>query len=132
MYEPNEDEIPGQAKLRHLFGETLLAIQTLFADISKTDRWSNRADFYSLFVGLGSLLDKNELPKGAKLRTMRTDLETFAADVSACLEDGQTSNVISGVRKYARAIEKGSNDKARRLARHEAIVGLVKPFLTER
>jgi hypothetical protein len=131
MYEPNEDEIPGQAKLRHLFGETLLAIQTLFEDISNTDRWSNRADFYSLFVSLGSLLDKNELPKGAKLKSLRTALEKFAAEVSANLEN-PNSTASTTVRKYARAIEKGSNDKARRSVRHEVMLGLVKPFLRER
>jgi len=128
MYEPNEDEIPGQAKLRHLFGDTLAAIQNLFDDISEVDRWSNRADFYSLFVSLGSLLDKNTLskPKGA-----RAALEKFAAEVSANLEDPNAA-ASAQVRKYARAIEKGSNDKARRAVRHDVLVRLLKPFVKKK
>ena len=131
MYEPNEDEIPGQAKLRHVFGETLASVQALFGDISKAERWSNRADFYSLFVGLGSLLEKSELPKGTKLKSLRKALEKFATDVSTNLES-PNSTASASVKKFARAIEKGSNDKARRLVRHEVIVRLIKPFLKGR
>lgn len=129
MYEANEDEIPGQAKLKHLFDETLLAIKGIFPDISEVDRWSNRADFYSLFVALGSQLDKQALPKAVK--SMRTALEKFAAEVNTSLE---SPNAIVGTaaRKYARAIEKGSNDKARRSARHEVLVKLLEPFLKKR
>jgi hypothetical protein len=63
MYEANEDEIPGQAKIKHLFDEMLLTIKGICPDISQVDRWSNRTDFYSLFVALGSQLDKQTMPK---------------------------------------------------------------------
>jgi len=129
MYEANEDEIPGQAKLRHLFNETLLAISGIFPDISQVDRWSNRADFYSLFVALGSQLDKMTLPKSVK--SIRTELEKFASDVTASLEKPNAA-VSSSAKKYARAIEKGSNDKARRSIRHEILVNLMTPNLKKR
>ena len=128
MYEPNEDEIPGQAKLKHQFDQTLLAIKSIFPEISDTDRWSNRADFYSLFVALGSLLDKMTL---SKPKAARNALEKFATEVSANIEN-PNSSASSAVRKYARAIEKGSNDKARRLARHEVLLKLVTPFLKKK
>ncbi len=128
-YEAYEDEIPGQAKLKHLFDETLLAIKGIFPDISKVDRWSNRADFYSLFVALGSQLDKLALPKAIK--PIRAVLETFATDVTKSLDD-TTATVSIAARKYARAIEKGSNDKARRSVRHEVLVKLTAPFLRKR
>jgi hypothetical protein len=129
MYEAYEDEIPGEAKLKHLFDETLLAIKAIFPDISEVDRWSNRADFYTLFVALGSQLDKLAVPKAVK--PMRTALEKFATDVSTSLET-QTATVSSAARRYARAIEKGSNDKARRSVRHEVLVNLMTLYLKKR
>jgi Protein of unknown function DUF262 len=126
MYEGNEDEIPGQAKLRHRFDQALLAVKSVFPDISKVDRWSNRADFYSLFTALGSLLDKHAMPKTTK--ALGAALEKFATDVDKSLENASAS-VGTGPRRYARAIEKGSNDKARRAVRHEVLVGLLTPFL---
>jgi Type III restriction enzyme, res subunit len=129
MYEVYEEEIPGQAKLKHLFDETLLAIRTIFPDISKVDRWSNRADFYSLFVMLGSLLDKLALPRA--LKPMRTALEKFALDVNKSLENPNVA-VGAEAKRYARAIEKGSNDKARRSVRHEILHNLITPYLKKR
>ena len=129
MYEINEDEIPGQAKLRHLFDETLLAVRAVFPDISEAGRWSNRADFYSLFVALGSLLDKMILPKAVK--SMRTALENFAREVDKSLKN-PNATVSARAKRYARAIEKGSNDKARRSVRHDVLVGLMTPFLKKK
>lgn len=129
MYEGNEDEFPGQAKIRHRFDETLLAVKSAFPDISEVDRWSNRADFYSLFVALGSLLDKQAMPKAVK--PMVAALKDFAADVDKSLKNANAA-VSAGAKRYARAIEKGSNDKARRSVRHEVLVKLVIPFLKKK
>jgi hypothetical protein len=128
MYEPHEDEIPGQAKLKHRFDATLLAIKTIFPAISEVDRWSNRADFYSLFVALGALLDKNEMPKNTK--SVAAALEKFAAEVSKSLEVPTAGSAAA--KKYARAIEKGVNDKARRSVRHEVLTTLIAPFLKKK
>lgn len=129
MYEGNEDEIPGQAKLRHRFDETLRAVKVLFPDISMVDRWSNRADFYSLFIALGALLEGYSVPKTVK--PMVTALEKFASDVDKSLEHPNAA-VSAGAKKYARAIEKGSNDKARRSVRHEVLIQLLSKFLKEK
>jgi hypothetical protein len=128
MYEGNEDEIPGQAKLKHRFDATLHAIQSIFPDISAVDRWSNRADFYSLFVALASQLDKNDMPKATK--TMTAALKKLAAEVDRSLETPTAGSAAA--KKYARAIEKGSNDKARRSARHEVLTTLIAPFLKKK
>src|SRR5581483_3872711 len=122
MYEPFEDEVPGEAKLRRQFGETLKAIQTIFPEISEVPRWGNRADFYSLFVALGSLLADHSLPKAT--RKIRNSLVEFASQVDSALES-PAANVGRAAKKYARAIEKGSNDKARRTDRHETIIDII-------
>ena len=36
------------------------------------------------------------------------------------------------IRSYARAVEKGSNERARRTDRHEALVHVAQPFFKER
>jgi hypothetical protein len=55
----------------------------------------------------------------------------FASEVSKSLENPNAS-VSAGAKKYAHAIEKGSNDKARRLVRHEVVVELLTPHLKKR
>jgi hypothetical protein len=127
QYEQYEDEIPGQAKLNHLFNETLETISTLFPDLSKATRWGNRADFYSLFQALGSLLKTQDL-KPARKKAFAKALTTFAEAVDKSLAN-PTAAVTAAAKKYARAIEKGSNDKARRADRHNALVGIIKPFM---
>jgi hypothetical protein len=92
------------------------------------DRWSNRADFYGLFVALGVLLDKNEMPKSTK--AVATALENFAAEVDKSLETPAAGTAQA--KKYARAIEKGVNDKARRSARHEVLTTLIAPLLKKK
>ena len=128
-YEQYEDEFPEQSRVKRVFARGKSLIERLFPNISDT-RWGNRADFYSLFVALGSLLEKHDLAK-SKEKELRDRLLKFAADVSKRLED-PTAPTSAPVREYARAIEKGSNDKARRTDRHEALVGIIAPILTEK
>jgi Protein of unknown function DUF262 len=125
-YEQYEDEIPGQAKLVRQFEDALDHIQNLFPDISEVPRWGNRADFYSLFVAVGTAIQKASI-KGQK--RLAKELIGFADDVSAQVDDA-TSSASKLAKQYARAIEKGSNDKARRLDRHEALLAVMKPYLT--
>jgi hypothetical protein len=127
QYEQYEDEIPGQAKLESLFDRTLKAVEDIFPDLSLAPRWSNRADFYSLFEALGASLSTHDLK--AQKKPIAKALIDFATAVDKALE---TPSGSADVKKYARAIEKGSNDKARRADRHDALVGLLKPFLKEK
>lgn len=128
QYEQYEDEIPGQAKLLHRFKETLDTITTLFPDLSKTSRWANRADFYSLFQALGALLKTHTVAKN-KRRRLAKALIDFADQIDASLENPAAGT--PRVKKYARAIEKGSNDKARRADRHDALTTIITPFMKE-
>ncbi len=127
QYEQYEVEFPGQARVQHQFDQTLEAIKRLFPAISETSRWGNRADFYSLFVALGHCLKDYDLLKKSEKR-LAEELLGFADEVDKRLEN-PTAKTGPLAREYARAIEKGSNDKARRVDRHEALVETITPFL---
>jgi hypothetical protein len=135
QYEVYEDEFPGETKVRRLFSETLDLIRLLFPNIYDMPRWANRADFYSLFVALGALLKDNEITKSAT-RPLAKKLVDFAEAVDRELAAPSRRIVLgqtdTGMRSYARAIEKGSNDRARRVDRHEALIELMQPLFRER
>jgi Protein of unknown function DUF262 len=125
-YEQYEDEFPEQTRIERLFAKTLTTIKRLFPKISDTPRWGNRADFYSLFVALGSLLEGgNVLRKSEK--PLADALTEFADEIDKRLKKPTTA-VSKPAKKYTRAIEKGSNDKARRADRHEALLEIIEPF----
>jgi Protein of unknown function DUF262 len=119
QYEQYEDQFPEQDRVEKEFEATLHLIHRLFPDIATTPRWGNRADFYSLFVALSSFNRITRILR-SKERLIRDRLLEFAENVSARLAK-PSSKTTAEARKYARAIEKGSNDKARRTDRHEAL-----------
>ena len=129
QYEQYEDELPEQSRLRRLFNRVREATGRLFPKISES-RWGNRADYYSLFVALGSLLEKRDLSARSE-KALRESLLQFADEVDKRLED-PVAKTNPRAKEYARAIEKGSNDKARRADRHEQLVEIIRPFLAER
>ena len=130
QYEQFEDEFPEQSRVKKDFDTTLDSVQRLFPDITNVTRWGNRADFYSLFVAIATLLRSHDLLRSSE-KIVREALLQFAEDVNQRLQkpSAKTSSVA---RKYARAIEKGSNDKARRTDRHEALVKLIEPLLKKK
>jgi len=119
QYEPFEDQFPEQERTRKEFEMTLVLVQRLFPDIPNVPRWGNRADFYSLFLALASFTRSSKIAR-SKEKVMRHTLIKFAEEVSARLQK-PSATTTPEARKYARAIEKGSNDKARRTDRHEAL-----------
>jgi hypothetical protein len=126
QYEPYEDEFPEQNRVKRQFAKTLEAIKRLFPTIADVPRWGNRADYYSLFVALGNLLrEGNPTPRSEK--ALAGKLIDFAQEVDQRLEK-PSARTSDASKRYARAIEKGSNDKARRVDRHEALAEIVKPF----
>jgi hypothetical protein len=129
-YEQFEDEFPAQNRIKRAFTKTLDTIKRLFRSIADVPRWGNRADCYSLFVALGNLLQRQALPPNAE-KQLRDKLIIFAKEVDQRLED-PTAMTSSLSKKYARAIEKGSNDKARRSDRHEVLTRIISPFLLEK
>lgn len=125
-YEPYEDQFPEQSRVKRLFGQSLALIKTVLPVISDVPRWGNRADYYTLFVAVGNLLP------GAKLRaraaiSLRSALVDFASKVDRQLER-PTGKPSDPPRVYAKAIEKGSNEKARRTDRHEVLTAVLTPF----
>jgi hypothetical protein len=126
QYEQFEDEFPGQNKVKRIFDKTLETIRELFPNIGDASRWGNRADFYSLFVAIGNMLANHGVTQTA-LKELRGELLQFGSQVDLRLEK-PTAKTSDASRKYARAIEKGVNDKARRSDRHEALLEIFKPF----
>lgn len=127
QYEQFEDEFPDQNRVKRLFERALGAIERLFPKIAET-RWGNRADFYTLFIAMGTLLEKNELTK-SKEKDLREGLMNFADEINKRLAS-PTAKTGTEAKVYARAIEKGSNDKARRTDRQESLISIVLPYLT--
>lgn len=131
QYEPYDDEFPEQIRIKKQFTRSLETIQNLFPSIGEVPRWGNRTDFYSLFVALGSVFKTTtETPLKDEPRLVK-ELIKFATEVDQSLE-GAAGKTGAGARKYAKAIEKGSNDRARRMDRHEVLVALITPFLPKR
>lgn len=129
-YETDDDEFPDQPRVEKLFAQTLSKIRLIFPQIADVSRWGNRADFYSLFVAVGHLLKDHVLPQSRRVRLAKR-LNKFAESVDKELETPTTT--ASGLaQKYARAIEKGVNDKARRTDRHEALLELMSPLFREK
>jgi hypothetical protein len=122
QYEDYEDEFPDQRRVHNLFGQTLGLIRRILPDIRGT-RWSNKTDFYTLFVALSSLLKSNELPS-SNISRVRRRLERFAVEVDERLGD-PNARVSREAIAYARAHEKGANDKVRRAHRHDALIRLI-------
>jgi hypothetical protein len=125
QYEDYEDEFPDQKRTVRLFEITLNQVQALLPNIKET-RWSNKTDFYTLFVAFGTLSRSHEFITG-KEKMLQKKLADFEAEINSRLSDDQyktTTDVVS----YVRAVEKGANDKKRRADRHEAMVTLLTPF----
>jgi hypothetical protein len=125
QYEPFEDEFPEQPRAKRDFVKVHEIIKKLFPNISEISRWGNRADFYSLFVAIGTLVQTRDF--GGPESEARRVLGEFAQEVNQRLEK-PTAKTGEGAKIYARAIEKGSNDKARRTDRHEALLEILSPF----
>ncbi len=126
-YESFDDDFPEQSRVTRDFARAHDAIKRLFPDISEVPRWGNRADFYSLFVAMGNLVQGHELQPGAE-NGLRAKLIEFAGEIDQQLAKS-SAKANPSTKDYARAIEKGSNDKARRMDRHETLVGIIQPFL---
>lgn len=130
QYEQFEDQFPEQDRVRKEFESTLGVIQRVFPDIGKVPRWGNRADFYSLFVAIALVMRLNEISR-SRDRLVREALIIFADEVNARLQKPSVKTSLEA-RNYARAIEKGSNDKARRTDRHEALTKTILASITKR
>jgi hypothetical protein len=129
QYEDFEDEFPDQKRVERLFEESLKTAQSALPNIKDT-RWSNKTDFYSLFVAMGSLLKSCEL-QGNGVPRVRKALTVFAAEVDKRLGD-EEAKVSKGALEYVRAVEKGANEKQRRATRHAVLIKVMESFFRKR
>lgn len=128
-YEDYDDEFPEQRIVRRLYGQSMEVIQRVLPSIKKL-RWSNKTDFYTLFVAIASLLREKRDILGS-IRNIRAELETFAEEVAIRLGD-EEATVSSNAVAYVRAVEKGANDKKRRADRHLVMRNILDPYFRER
>jgi hypothetical protein len=124
-YEDYDDEFPGQRSAVRTFQSILALVQDIFPDIKET-RWSNKTDFYSLFVALSSLSVQSI--SAIKKKRLHNALDKFEANVDKRLKD-EEAPVSANVIEYVRAVEKGANDKPRRGVRHNVLVELMSSVL---
>jgi hypothetical protein len=125
-----EEGIPDQRRARKLFDQSLKFVKALFPNLQDEAelRWSNRADFYSLFLAISDIIREHEVPKDPTVAALRKALEDFSKDVNRRLAN-EEAKVVPDVIEYVRAVEKGVNDKARRADRHRVLVALFEKTL---
>jgi len=128
QYEDYEDVFPDQKRMERVFNSTLHIIQTILPHVKDT-RWSNKSDFYTLFVAIASILRSlgptKVTYKGSAIRKV---LDSFAAEVDRRLGD-EDASVSQNAIDYVRAVEKGANEKARRAERHRVVTHLIEKYL---
>jgi hypothetical protein len=125
-----EEGFPDQRRVLKLFNQTRDEIRAMFPDLGAGTslRWANASDYYSLFVALAQVSSERGSLTASRLRELRDALTEFSNGVDrrvARADAKGPANVIA----YARAIEKGANDKARRAERHRILVQLIEESL---
>ncbi len=129
QYEDYDDEFPEQHRTQKLFDETLSAVKLILPDI-KQIRWSNKTDFYTLFVALASLFRTSEISKN-KFKDVGIALNKFASQVDLRLSN-EDAKVPKNAVEYVKAVEKGANDKQRRADRHVAILEVLSDYFKQK
>ena len=128
-YRQYEVEFPDQASYKRRFHKTLDLIQETLPDIKST-RWRNKNDFYTLFVATATLLRDNFLPE-ENYGQFAEALKRFADDVQRRIAD-EDAEVPPTVAQYVPAVQRGTTDKARRGARHEALFSVISELFRPR
>lgn len=130
QYEDYEQDFPGQKTLERRFSSTTKVIKELLATDEDSRFRHNRTDFYSLFVALGHVLRTGLLPKN-QIAPLRKRLRTFEQNVDSSIADPSVAS-SEAVAEYARAVEKGANEKARRAERHRVLLSILSKFTREK
>lgn len=127
-FEQYEDAIPDEAKTREQFEQVLGIVRRIFPKLGAT-RWSNKHDFYSLFVALAHYVRESYRFTGS-VRSLRDVLLKFAGKVKSHIQNERARVPTSAVR-YARAVQKGPSSKTRRGVRHQVLLKLLGRYFTE-
>ena len=125
-YEDYDDEFPEQRRAQKLFSENLRFIKDVLPDI-KEMRWSNKTDFYTLFVVLAFVRRPLQI-KTSALKQVRKALSDFETEVEKRLTNKE-AKVSKQAADYVAAVEKGANDKQRRATRHTAMQEILNEHL---
>lgn len=118
-YEQFEDfdvDFPGMARVKRSFNATMGALQKAAPELQ--ERWLNKSDFYTLFVAVAhnqTVRDAVSSERGL------CQLNEFADQVGVRVHDENTE-VRDEVAVYTRNVIRAPNEKARRIARHQALV----------
>ena len=128
-YEPYEAEFPRQRECRRLFMRAVDLIQEILPELRST-RWANKTDFYSLFNATVHLLRSDMLPQ-EKVNHVRKVLDQWDADIGR-YQARENASVSAEVKAYVEASRRGSSDKSRRGARHQALLATLEPYFEKR
>jgi hypothetical protein len=122
QYEDYEDEFPSQKQVEDRYHEVRAALERIYPDIRST-RWTNMADFYSLFIALGHVMRTHKVTVRAA-RDLQKKLTKFASQVEAKQADDELK-VPRRITQYVRALERRANDKKSRGTRHTVLVAVL-------
>ncbi len=129
IYEDYEAEFPRQRSCKRRFYDSLQLIQEIVPDIRST-RWSNKTDFYSLFVAVAHLLQGNILP-GDRYQAIGDAIDEFVDDIDLHQKD-ERRPMRQEVVDYVEATRRGTSDRHRRGIRHQVLISVLSPFFKNR
>ena len=129
LYEDYEREFPEQRNCRRRFYGAFELVQEIFPDIRST-RWSNKTDFYSLFVATAHLL-RDHILLGDGVERVHQVLDEFATQIVKYQED-ENADVRQEVVDYVQATRRGTSDQHRRGVRHQVLLDLISPCYQKR
>ena len=124
LYEEHDDEIPEETDILSRYSHALRSIQSIFPKFSEAGRFKNLTDFYSLFVAIGAFKRERKSTPSSAFGDLRRSLLEFSDAVDERLSHPQKRST-GDIARYARAIEKGVNDKSRRSVRHEVLLNIL-------
>ena len=129
VFEDCEREFRGQRECKRRFMLALNLVQEMIPNI-RTTRWSNKTDFYSLFVAISHLLRTHVLPHD-RMDGLSVALTQFEEEIRQ-YQEGEDERTRETVIAYVGAMRRGSSDQYRRGVRHRAIVELLQPHFERR
>ena len=129
LFEDYEREFPRQRQCRRIFANSLDLIQEVLPDLKLT-RWSNKTDFYSLFVAIAYLLRDHVFPHD-NVEPLADALAQFETRIQEYQQD-EDQPVEELVIEYVGAMRRGSSDQHRRGVRHRAMLELMAEYFVQR
>lgn len=128
-YEMYEESFPEISRWKSRFIRTMEIIKYLLPDIRQT-RWSNRSDYYSLFVAISRYADDHVF-SDSNIEKLFKELVSFGKKVDAAVvKEGKSRH--ENVTSYAKAVIAAATDRDRRLIRHEVLSEIIKKCIPKK